>query len=132
MTKKRRNMQPWLDYFAMLQTYVEKGFLQMEPKDHEVYITESALNALSNADVQTDDARRMRAHGDTVRRLRVYAGWKSMEGMAYMDRPFSVHVVRDDEPHDLVCTVLLANRRRWWSLWFKVDCFDVVSYTGKP
>jgi len=46
MAKKKTNLQPWLDYFKMLQRYETKGFLQMNPKEHEAYITRAALLTL--------------------------------------------------------------------------------------
>ena len=46
MAKKKTNLQPWLDYFRMLQQYEARGFLQMNPKEHEAYITRAALLTL--------------------------------------------------------------------------------------
>jgi len=46
MAKKRTNLQPWLDYFKMLQRYEQEGFLQMNPKEHEAYVTRAALLTL--------------------------------------------------------------------------------------
>ena len=46
MTKKHKNLQPWLDYFDMLHTYEQKGYLQMEPQKHETYVTRAALLTL--------------------------------------------------------------------------------------
>lgn len=126
--KKKTNLQPWLDYFGMLQTYEEKGLLRADPGKHEAYVTEAALCTLSSADTQTDGAGRLRSYGDVVRRLRAYAGWRSQEGNGYLKENFAVHVVKDDMPHDPVCTVLLERRRRWWSLFRMTDCFEVVGY----
>lgn len=44
---KHQDLQPWLDYFKMLQQYETKGFLQMNPKEHEAYITRAAFCSLS-------------------------------------------------------------------------------------
>lgn len=53
MAKKITNLQPWLDYFKMLQRYETKGFLQMNPKEHEAYITRAALLTLVPEDVSS-------------------------------------------------------------------------------
>ena len=132
---KRVNLQPWLDYFDMLHTYEEKGFLQTEPEKHEAYVTRGSLHTLSGEkDTPTvttsGNIRRVRAYAAVVRRLRAYAGWQSREGKDYLKRPFAVHLVKDEHPHDLLCTILLERRRRWWSLWMKADCFDVIEYEG--
>ena len=46
MAKKRTNLQPWLDYFKMLQQYEQKGFLEIKPQEHEAYATRAALLTL--------------------------------------------------------------------------------------
>ncbi len=46
MTKKKTNLQPWLDYFKMLQRYEAKGFLEVKSQEHEAYITRAALLTL--------------------------------------------------------------------------------------
>jgi hypothetical protein len=43
---KNQDLQPWLDYFKMFQQYEQKGFLQMNPQEHEAYITRAALLTL--------------------------------------------------------------------------------------
>lgn len=47
MAKKKTNLQPWLDYFKMLQQYEQKGFLEVKPQEHEAYITRAAFCSLS-------------------------------------------------------------------------------------
>lgn len=113
---KTVNLQPWLDYFELLRTYQQKGFLEMHPDKGEAYITEAALYTLGP---------------DSVTRLRAYAGFLSQEGAAYLERPFAVNVVRDDEPHDMKYTFLLTVRRRWWRLWRKGDDVEVIYYGGE-
>lgn len=53
MTKKKTNLQPWLDYFKMLQRYEAKGFLEVKPQEHEAYITRAALLTLVPEDVSS-------------------------------------------------------------------------------
>lgn len=132
---KTVNLQPWLDYFEMLHTYEQKGFLQSDCEKHEAYVTRSSLHTLSGEEdtlpaTTSGGIRRMRAYVATVRRLRAYAAWQSREGRDYLERPFAVHVVKEEPPHDLLCTILLDRRRRWQSLWFKADSFDVITYDG--
>lgn len=43
---KHQDLQPWLDYFKMLQQYEAKGFLEVKPQEHEAYITRAALLTL--------------------------------------------------------------------------------------
>ena len=40
---KRKFLQPWLDYFDMLHTYEQKGYLEVKPDKHEAFITRAAL-----------------------------------------------------------------------------------------
>ena len=129
MSKKWKNLQPWLDYFKMLQTYKEKGLLQMEAAKHEAYVTVSAFNVLANADRHDSELERLKEYAGVFRRIRAYAAWMSRDGMAYMDRPFALHVVKDDSPHDLLTTMLITRRRKWWALWRKVDDIDVIDYS---
>lgn len=44
---KHQDLQPWLDYFKMLQRYEQKGFLEIKPQEHEAYITRAAFCSLS-------------------------------------------------------------------------------------
>ena len=130
---KKNNLQPWLDYFEMLHTYEQSGYLQMEAEKHEAYVTRSSLHTLTGEkDTQpttTDDSiRRIRAYAAVIRRLRTYAAFLSTHGKDYLKHPFAVHLVKDDAPHDLLCAILLEKRLRWWSLWMKVDSFEVIEY----
>ena len=34
---KHKDLQPWLDYFDMLHTYEENGFLLMKPMSHSLH-----------------------------------------------------------------------------------------------
>ena len=51
---KYQDLTPWLDYLDMLQWYEQEGFLQMNPKEHEAYITRAALLTLLGAHGEPD------------------------------------------------------------------------------
>ena len=123
---RRRDIQPWLDYFGMLQEYERKGYLEVLPEKGEAYVTQTALHAMSPGD---DPLLQLgRAIPDTLRRIRVYAVWKTRSGKDVLDRIFALHVVGDDEPHDLLYTLLLHRRRAWWKLWLHADRIEMISY----
>lgn len=138
MMARIRNLQPWLDYFRMLQRYEQEGFLQTDAEKHEAYITRAALCTLSadgpvilGKDIEDWEyaARRlMKDIPKAVRRIRSYAAWISREGDGYISHPFALHVVQEDWPHDLLYTVVITSRRRWWKLWMWHDTFDVIRY----
>lgn len=125
--KRNKNLQPWLDYFDMLYNYVVNGFLQMEVASHEAYVTLPAIYAMSPGNDPQEQIR----DGSIVRtaqRLRTYAAWLSAEGDQYLDRNFAIHVVNDNDRHDLMYTILLSRKRRL----FKVrDRIDVITYPKK-
>lgn len=125
--KKYRDLQPWLDYFTMLKEYEDDNYLQVDTKEHECYVTQPALHAMSdgnNPEVQMRDG----SIAKTARRLRTYAAWKSTEGRGYVFKQFSIHVVSDDEKHEPLYTILLTQKHRLWT-W--TDKFDVVVYPKK-
>lgn len=124
LTRKHKDLQPWIDYFRMLQTYEQKGFLEVLADKHEAYITQPALHALSTEDVQPSSKQIV----TTARRIRNYAAWKSQHGGDYLSFSFALHVVRDEHPHDLLYTILLTIRRRWRSLWFRAEHVEVLTY----
>lgn len=134
---KHQDLQPWLDYFEMLHTYEEKGFLLMKPAEHEAYVTQPALYTLSahaaRITVTPDNAELLQEQlasdmPGILRSLRAYAGHLSMRGYDYINQPFSLHMVLPDAPHDLICTFLMTRRRRWWWPWRKMDCIEIFSY----
>lgn len=132
MMARKKNLQPWLDYFGMLHTYEKNGFLEIAPEKHEAYITQPALLTLAGCDTEnmkSDILRELRNVNRTVRRLRTYAAFRSTHGSEYMKRPFALNVVRDGEPHDLMYTIVITTRRRWWNLWMQRDHFDIVTYS---
>ena len=158
MAKKRTNLQPWLDYFRMLQQYEAKGFLEVKPKEHEAYITRAALLTLSPTPALPKgegDAANGKALADTLSRLRAYAAYRSAPAVgqqhpvdindpdaeipdipieeltAYFSQPFAVHIVKEDYPHDLLLTLLLQQKRSWRTAWRTVDTIETIDYTEK-
>jgi len=132
---KHYNLQPWLDYFQMLLTYEEKGFLQVDAEKHEAYVTEPALYTLAACSFSArelgmgiDVPHIMTQVSNLIRRLRVYAAWKSQSAADYRRYAFAVNIVKDDGNHDPLHTIVLTTRRRWWKLWMRHDHFDVISY----
>ena len=125
----KRNLQPWLDYFDMLQVYEETGFLEVQPDKRDAYVTQPALHALSVGDDPSSQS--PKAILSTVRRICAYAGWKSQQGGGFLDDGFALHVVKDQSPYDLLYTILLTRRRKWWRLWCKTDSVDVIEYARK-
>ena len=136
MKKSVTNLQPWLDYFKILQSYEQKGYLDVMPDKGEAYITMSDLLSLSGTEETpealeafTQDAVRMtRAFTDVLRRLRAYAGWRSQEGERFLTKPFAMNVVEDATIHDPLFTMLLTSRRKWWLLGGMADDIDVIVY----
>ena len=143
MAKKKTNLQPWLDYFKMLQRYEQEGFLQMNPKEHEAYITRAALLTLAGIDAEDVQSaavpQKLPNLADTLSRLRAYAGWKAAAAdpsaishqPSYISAPFAVHIVKEDYPHDLLLTLLLTQKRSWRTAWRTVDTIEVIDYTEK-
>lgn len=115
------------EYFEVVKTYEKKGFLELRTETHEAYITRAALYALSNSDVR-NHAESPKAVFDTARYIRMYAAWRSQNGQDYYLKPFAVNVVREDAPHDLLYTIFISLRRRWWWPFRKTVCFDIIKY----
>ena len=127
--KKNPDLQPWIDYFGMLQTYEKNGFLEVLPDKNEAYVTLPALHAMTEGeDVREQFAK---AIPETVRRMRAYAAFKSRQGTEYISFPFALHVVREEYPHDLIYTLLLCRRRVWWKLWHKAERMELIRYAKK-
>ena len=125
--KKRSDISPFLDYFSMLSEYVEKGYMQLDVKEHAVYITQPAIHAMTPGN---DPAMQLRDGSieNTAFRIRAYVAWLSGEGNDYLDRNFSVHVVKDEEPHDLMYTILLSKGGRLFGAKTKVQ---LITYPKK-
>ena len=83
MTKKHKDLQPWLDYFRKFRQHADKGYLLMKPADHEAYVTQPALYVLAGfsdeqvrrGDHLRDGLRTTRMLADTARHIRAYAAW---------------------------------------------------------
>lgn len=125
--KKHSDISPFLEYFSMLSEYLDKGFLQIDVAKHEVFVTQPAIHALSPGN---DPAEQLRngAIAHTALSLRAWAAWMSGEGNDYMKSNFSVHVVKDEEPHDLIFTLLFSQSRGIFRTKPKVE---VITYPKK-
>lgn len=149
MTKKATNLQPWIDYFRMLQQYAEKGFLEIpeQREKHEAYITMPALFTL--AGVREEDIKNgtflpggSEALTDAVTRIRAYAALLAANAIGqqhpadikgstvplttYFEKPFALHVVDDVMPHELLHTILLTPKRK------RREKVEVISYSNEP
>ena len=125
--KKHKDLQPWLDYFDMLRANVESGFLQMSVAKHEAFVTQPAIHAMSEGDdpeKQIEDGSVLQ----TAHRIFTYAAWLSGEGNGYRHKPFAVHVVKPDEPHDMIYTILFTRVLRFLRWEEKVE---VINYPSK-
>lgn len=155
MAKKKTNLQPWLDYFKMLQRYEAKGFLEVKPQEHEAYVTRAALLTLSPTPATPSPSGVAGANGEalhsTVTRLRAYAAYRSAHAVgqqypadmsdpaaplpaipeadltAYLSQPFAIHIVKEDYPHDLLLTLLLQQKRTWYGR--RKETIEVIDYT---
>lgn len=125
---KRKSLQPWLEYFDMLHTYEQKGYLEVKPEKHEAYITRAALCTLSPTPALPEgegvaaDTRVL----DTARRLRTYAAYRSASDADYDKYAFALHVVKEEPPHDVLCTLLLTRKRNW--LGIRRERVEVINY----
>jgi hypothetical protein len=154
---KYQDLTPWLDYLDMLQWYEQEGFLQMNPKEHEAYITRAALLTLAGIDAEDVQSAAIssqpEALADTLSRLRAYAAYRwapavgqqhatdmndpaaplpaipEAELTAYLSQPFAIHIVKEDYPHDLLLTLLLQQKRSWRTAWRTVDTIEAIDYT---
>ena len=130
MAKNHKDLQPWLDYFDMLQTYEYKGYLEIQLDKHEAYVTQPALHAMTPG----NDPQQQLQDGSiivTVRRLRGYAAFRSTEGKDYLKQPFALNVVQQEPPHNLLYTLLITHHKSWRTLWRWRDDIEVIDYTGK-
>ena len=127
---KNRNLQPWLEYFEMLRTYEQKGFLEVLPDKHEAYVTRAALHTLSPGDPLSQI--RSGELAGTLRRLHAYAAWMSREGEEYLKGTFALHVVKEDPPHDLAYTLVISAVTSWRRLYKGRYSIEVIDYSGRP
>lgn len=124
---KDTNLMPWLDYFDMLGTHVKLGYLQLDIPKHEAYVTQPAIHAMSEG----SDPKKQNEDGSvivTAGRIRYYAAWLSKLGKAYLQANFAVHVVKPDEPHDLIYTFVFTRKSRFFKWRDKVN---VITYPEK-
>lgn len=129
MKKKHKDLQPWLDYFKLLQTYKQTGLLEVLPEKHEAYITQPALLTLIPGKNLTDLS--PQDFPDIVLRIRTYAAFCSEQGEGYFTWPFALHVVKDEPPHDAICTILITPVRSWRTLWVTREKVEVIDYSVK-
>ena len=125
--KKHKDLQPWVDYFEMLRANVESGFLQMSVVKHEAFVTQPGIHAMSEGDdpeKQIEDGSVLQ----TAHRIFTYAAWLSGEGDGDRHKPFAVHVVKPDEPHDMIYTILFTRVLRFMRWKEKVE---VMNYPSK-
>lgn len=127
MSKKTTNLQPWIDYFRMLQAYERQGLLLMKHDKHETYVTQAALHAMTDG----DDPKEQIASGAilaTAGHIRSYAAWLSREGDGYMKGNFAVNVISDSGNSDPLYTILMTRRSPWWCPWKEEDHVEVITY----
>ena len=133
MTKKHTDLSPLLDYFDMLRRYEQKGYIEVKDDDHEAYITQAAFATLLPSHEDTPEAQRAlgAAVSSTVQNIRYLAAYRAAAKRGlddYTTQPFSLHIVGDEPPHDLVTTILLTRRRAARALWMKREHIDVINY----
>jgi len=132
MDNRTTDLQPWLDYFKLLQTYERNGYLEVMPDKHEAFVTQAALLTLLGTDETTlaedlaDRQQMLTATTDFLLRIRGYAGFKSREGEQYLKSNFALHIVKDNPPHDLLSTVLLTQKPGWFGR--RKEHVEVISY----
>ena len=133
--KQYKDLSPWMAYIDMLNTYEEKGYLEVAAEKGEAYITQPALFSIAGVSFSTRELGHgiemryvMEAIGHTALRIKAYVGWKSQQGCAFLDKPFALHVVKDENPHDMLYTLLVTRHRVWWKLWKKTDRIEVIYY----
>lgn len=124
--KKWTNLQPWLEYFEMLQEYERNGYLEVRVNEGDAYITKAALYTLAGDKLE----RYKMARGvlAVAKHIRAYVAWKGRFGGDWLQKPFALNVVKDDPPRDPVFTVLLHRTRGWRTLWIKRNVVDVINY----
>ena len=150
---KYKSLQPWLEYFKLLHTYEQKGYLEVKPDKREAYITRAALCLLVPAlPIQERDGVITDTHIlDVSRRIRAYTAYLSAvsvgakypvelsnEGIIAppiptselkkcMDHPFALHIVKEEPPHDVLRTLLLTRKRNW--LGIRRERVEVINYS---
>jgi hypothetical protein len=153
--KKHKNLQPWLDYFAMLRQYEEKGFLEVRPEHREAYITRAALLTLTEpgdpkmvilALVRYVMARAAVTEGLKDREATMLLAPEESESKAdvwqtdamqqraeaivekLLAGSYAIHVVMEDMPHDLLITVVVTHPSVWWKRSPGKERIEIVDY----
>ena len=127
MGKKNKDLQVWIDFFDMLQTYEHKGYLDIQLDKHEAYVTQPALHAMSKGD-DPQEQLRDGSIKETVRRIQGCAAFRSTKGAAYMGSPFAVHVVNPEPPFNLLYTLLITHHKSWRTFWQWKDKIETINY----
>jgi len=152
---KTKNLEPWLAYFAMLGTYEEKGFLEMNPERNEAFITRAAFMTLTESGTpklalkgifgyimfRTAAAEGYGDFEEILKALKENPGAEKPEretaeivkrgreiAEKVREKAVILHIVAEDKPHDLLCTVLQKRRRRWYWPWSKKDTYKAITY----
>ena len=127
MAKNHKDLQPWLDYFDMLQTYESKGYLELQLDKHEAYVTLPAIHAMSKGD-NPQEQLRDGSIIETMRHIRCYAAFRSMNGTEYINPPFAIHVVQPEPPYDLLYTLLITRHKSLRTLMRWRDKIETITY----
>lgn len=126
---KYKNTQALLEYFSMLRSYEENGYLEIQGDKYEAFITRAALYSLVPESTREDvDVMTVaRSAAAVTRYIAAYRCYRRREVLSR--EPFALHVVDDDAPHELSFTVVQSRRCVWWKLWLGEDeCNDFIFY----
>lgn len=120
-----KDLQPWLDYFDMLTKYQRHGLLEVRPEKGEAYITQAAFHTLSG-DTDKENTTSVQQQIQALQRIYVYTSWLNTSDRLLP--VFALHVVNNDEPHDLLYTIIVSRRRKWWHPWTLSNHYDFINY----
>lgn len=152
---KKKDLQPFLNYFKMLETYIDKGFLEVIPDKREAYITRAAWMTL--AEPGSPELAVQGVFGYIMYLSAANEGLKDYDATMRVDprgpasdgpvwltseiqkraravteklkgKSFAIHVVAEEYPHDLLNTILLSRRRAWWKPFGTAERIDVITY----
>jgi len=157
---KHQDLQPWLDYFKMLQRYEQKGFLEVKPQEHEAYITRAALLTLVpevesfkfQDSSEPTDSKAASAQPETLNlkletndkilvallsRLRAYASWKAAaaDPSAISHQPSYISApfaihIVKEDYPHDLLLTLLLQQKRAW-YGRRKETIEVIDYTEK-
>lgn len=136
--EKTKDLQPLFDYFDMLRQCERDGYLEIKTDEHEAYITQPCLFMISGVGFSTrelgydiDKPYILNAVRHTSWRILSLAAFRAApdpKEKGYLVRPFALHVVKPDEPHDLLYTLIVSPRNRRLMPWSRARAMKVVSY----